>query len=461
MSAIDLTSAQGLGDWLPKDRSIISSWVADQLQKAKETKDEALRPSIQNFSDVVHASSSLLNLANKMFSDVPNRPKYRTDPVGHRALKNFDELIITMNSIIVQGPQFYDVKEPKTAMGLIGFPINALLDWPMATESGYSFFREYPEVNEAIKGVLNDWKEYLGCEDPPNSQKPLDGWLSDTGKKLLASVGNNNVTTATFEQMFVCPDPSDKKYLGYRSWDHFFTRDFQDWFRPLAAPDDDKTNIKFPEPTLVIVNSCESAPLQWAQNVKWSDEFWLKAQPYSLSNMLNDNPLAKSFMGGSVYQAFLSAKSYHCWHAPVSGTVKQIEFVNGTYYSENMYEGFAGDYDDPDPAAPNYSQPYISAVATRGIIYIDADDPRIGLMAIVYIGMAEVSSCEFVVSKEDHVKKGDKIGRFHFGGSSHCMVFQPGVNLQFVNPPENWNMDTEPNQAVKSALGVVVPPYRS
>jgi phosphatidylserine decarboxylase len=37
-------------------------------------------------------------------------------------------------------------------------------------------------------------------------------------------------------------------------------------------------------------------------------------------------------------------------------------------------------------------------VTTRGIIYIQANEP-IGLMAIVYIGMAEVSSYEFTVTK--------------------------------------------------------------
>ena len=30
-----------------------------------------------------------------------------------------------------------------------------------------------------------------------------------------------------------------------------------------------------------------------------------------------------------------------------------------------------------------------------------------------------------------HVNKGDQIGMFHFGGSTHCLIFRPEVNLQF------------------------------
>jgi phosphatidylserine decarboxylase len=32
--------------------------------------------------------------------------------------------------------------------------------------------------------------------------------------------------------------------------------------------------------------------------------------------------LAELFQGGTVYQAFLSALSYHRWHSPVNGVIK-------------------------------------------------------------------------------------------------------------------------------------------
>jgi phosphatidylserine decarboxylase len=105
--------------------------------------------------------------------------------------------------------------------------------------------------------------------------------------------------------------------------------------RPVAYPDD-KLTPAMPDPTIVIDNACESAPLQISTNVQLHDIFWMKQQPYSLADMLANDPLATQFVGGTVYQAFLSALSYHCWHAPVSGTVTKIINVEGSYYSENL-----------------------------------------------------------------------------------------------------------------------------
>ena len=52
-------------------------------------------------------------------------------------------------------------------------------------------------------------------------------------------------------------------------------------------------------------------------------------------------------------------------------------------------------------------------------------------MCVVAIGMAEVSSCQLRFKPGDRITKGDQLGMFHFGGSTHCLVFRPGVNLTF------------------------------
>jgi len=53
----------------------------------------------------------------------------------------------------------------------------------------------------------------------------------------------------------------------------------------------------------------------------------------------------------------------------------------------------------------NNLQPYISTVATRGMVFVQADNQDVGLMAIGFIGMAEVSSCKFVIETSDHITK--------------------------------------------------------
>ena len=169
--------------------------------------------------------------------------------------------------------------------------------------------------------------------------------------------------------------------------------------------------------------------------------------------MLHSKAIAAPFANGTVYQAYLAALTYHRWHAPVSGTVHHIELVAGTFYSQNMYRGFKNPL-GPDPVAPLASQAYLAEVATRGIITIQADNPKIGLMAMVFIGMGEVSSCDFFVWEGERVEQGQQIGTFHYGGSSHCLVFRPETELVWEDAGPY--MDEDVNRRVKSLLAVAL-----
>jgi phosphatidylserine decarboxylase len=57
---------------------------------------------------------------------------------------------------------------------------------------------------------------------------------------------------------------------------------------------------------------------------------------------------------------------------------------------------------------------------------------RFGLLCFVAVGMAEVSSCVLSVKQGQHVNKGEEIGFFQFGGSSHCLVFRRGAVAAFA-----------------------------
>ncbi|MFP3701407.1 phosphatidylserine decarboxylase, partial [Burkholderia sp. SIMBA_013] len=81
---------------------------------------------------------------------------------------------------------------------------------------------------------------------------------------------------------------------------------------------------------------------------------------------------------------------YHRWHAPVDGRVSEAYNVDGTYFSDAEAQG-------ADPGGLNDSQGYTTAVAARAIIVIESDNPAIGKVACVFVGMAEVSSCQVCV----------------------------------------------------------------
>ncbi|KAH7232776.1 phosphatidylserine decarboxylase-domain-containing protein [Fusarium tricinctum] len=436
--------SQTPGLWLPRNKEIILQWVGQKVKQAR-AQDLPMNPNVQAFADFVKGNTILSSLAELQFTEVPADYHNGNDPVGDPQIRDFNTFILVLNRIIVTGPEFFSVEDPD-AMGLIGFPINAVLDWPMGTKAGWTFWY-FPEVNRQFQPILQDFEKYLASPASKAILAAPSGWLGATAQAMIVDKANLDGKQRTFTEIFKCPDPSDTTYLGFESWDQFFTREFNDGLRPVVEP----TNSS------ILNNSCESGPLQYKQNVQASDRFLLKGQPYSLENMLNfDQSRVQQFKNGSVYQAFVSALSYHRWSSPVNGTVVDYVNVPGTYYSESPFQGFP----NPDPNAANNSQPYISSVATRGIIYIQAEGP-IGLMAIVYVGMAEVSSCEFTVTKGQPIKKGDELGMFHFGGSTHCMVFRPDVKLIFNQPPGapgddgTWNWGVKKNLPLNGALALV------
>ncbi|QKF83358.1 phosphatidylserine decarboxylase family protein [Halarcobacter ebronensis] len=419
------------GGWLPSQTEHIDAWIVELKMEVYKQNKPLIKP-IKDFKQMVENDSVLNATAAAMFTEA--RIWREKTPLGTSEVKDFNEFLILLNGIMTQAPQFTVCKDKKGDLepcGLIGFPINALLDWPMATSFGYDFFAN-SLVNQQFKKILEYWSKYLVSKDSryvlvdnyPKKTPEVIAWLSAPAKKEMVKVAceaikekdQKNCNEKKFEDIFEC-DPEDK-YYGFKSWDDFFTRKFKEGVRPIAKGED------------IIVNACESAPLQVVKDVKKDAKFWLKGQPYSLENMMNFDPLAKEFEGGTVYQAFLSALSYHRWNSPVGGKIKKAFIVNGTYYLENKYYGFVNKQ-EADPSAPNDSQPFLSAVATRAVIFIEADNPKIGLMCFIAIGMAEVSSCEITVKEGQKIKKGDELGMFHFGGSTHCLIFRPEVKLKF------------------------------
>jgi phosphatidylserine decarboxylase len=356
-----------------------------------------------------------------------------------------DEMLQLFDSFIYDAPEF-DVQSKWG--GLIAFPFNAVIDWPMTTPAGTALFTS-PAVNAAFKKIFDAWAIYLHSKASASVLNEQTGWLSEDARSLL-SVPKYDAPQTPYAVPFYDafkPGPGDPaQYYGFKCWDDFFTRYFKDDVRPLEDP----TNPN------VIVSGCESDVQRIYRNAKPTDQFWVKSQPYSLLHLLNHDPhYSKYFVqdwdektqtgGATVFQAFLSAKSYHRWHTPVGGRILKIVEVAGTYYAVSPEAAL-------DPGAPDLSQPYICQTATRALIFIDADDP-IGLMCFVAVGMSEVSTCEVTVKAGQTVEKGDDLGTFHHGGSTHCLVFPNAVGSKLTfsvdgypdNPPNEWAPKVAPH----------------
>ena len=386
--------------WLPADQDALESWLAGHRERVEAKGEQVpLHPVITEFAELIDTDPIVGMYLQEMIAQVPRSNRYRK-----RHLDSVEQMLRLINEVLTVAPEWGD--------SAVVTPLGTILDWTMGTPAGFAAYRD-PRINAMIKKILAAWCAFL---DSPDSLYVLNespsGWMCDEARRAIG--------IEQFEH-----DPTDEHW-GFTSWNDFFTRRLKDGARPVASPDDDK----------VIVNACEATPYRIATDVKRQGRFWIKSQPYSLQDMLANDDSVDQFVGGTVYQAFLSARNYHRWHSPVAGTIVKAFVQSGTYYSEADSEG-------KDAVNPPNSQSYLAHVAVRAIILIDADDPAIGLVALVAIGMSEVSSCLISthVTGGQHVAKGEELGTFQFGGSTHCLVFRQGViadfSLEALPQPDN------------------------
>ncbi|KAG8216761.1 phosphatidylserine decarboxylase [Butyriboletus roseoflavus] len=359
------------------------------------------------FIDTIQASEVMSPLMDLIFKQVNKDDKWAASDEKYR-VRDIDHLRDSLTSVTQGPPEVYIVRnlEGEKVGEPIGVPIYLILDLLSNTSAAYDLFR-LKEFNNAMRTFLNKWGNYLANDSRSNSTltQAESGWFGSYALNVL----EQGLQGQSFEQTYgVKPAEAQQ---AYKTWDNFFIRPFKniEEARPVVQV------ARFP----AIYNACESTSLRTAHNVKLDDTFWLKGQNYSLYDMFGGNPAitpeslsayAQRFVGGSVYQAFLSPQDYHHWHSPVKGKILE-----------------ATDLQSGDPhGAMIRTQPWLSVAAARGVIIIQPEEPtELEWVAFIGIGMVEVSTIDLAVSKDgsggkpNHVEAGDHLGMFHFGGSSH------------------------------------------
>ncbi|KAI0335630.1 hypothetical protein GY45DRAFT_816518 [Cubamyces sp. BRFM 1775] len=234
---------------------------------------------------------------------------------------------------------------------------------------------------------------------------------------------------------------------GWKTFNEFFARHINPSFRPIADPTDPTVIVNPADCTfdgVWPINDTESADIT---------SFDVKGVPWSISQLLDDNSdgsgmcFGPMFAGGIFTHSFLNATDYHRQHAPVSGRVVEAKVIPGLCYLEVvlkeadgkspdgshprlvMHRPMVRKADDPAinlvPDAPD--SPGYQFIQSRGLILIESN---IGLVAVLPIGMAQVSSVVLSVKAGDYVEKGQEISCFQFGGSDIVMVFQKDAKVK-------------------------------
>ncbi|KAF2148619.1 hypothetical protein K461DRAFT_272092 [Myriangium duriaei CBS 260.36] len=203
----------------------------------------------------------------------------------------------------------------------------------------------------------------------------------------------------------------------FSSFNDFFYRTLKPGSRPIAEPDNAKT-IVFPADSTFDV----------AYSIDANDFINVKGLQWNTNDLLKDSRYHDDFDGGVWMHAFLNTWNYHRQHAPVAGVVKEAKIIHGAAYID-VIASDDGDLEHirrlPSLSAQDGSG--YQFLQTRGLIVIDAGE--LGLVAVLPIGMSQVSGIVLTVEPGQKVEKGDNLSYFKFGGSDIVVVFQPKAGL--------------------------------
>jgi phosphatidylserine decarboxylase len=264
-------------------------------------------------------------------------------------------------------------------------------------------------------------------------REPISSWLkkySDTWGEFLNSPeswSNEYYEKAKTDDHFGL----NKGWYGdkniWTSFNDFFARRLADpSARPIAQSD--------------VVAPADSVP-QGVWNI--SDDGQLEehegvviksARFTSIADLIGpDSAYTKSFDAGTMTHTFLDVNDYHRYHFPVSGTIVEVRKIPGISAAGGItvWDAEEGRY------RLEAQNPGWQMIETRSCVIVDTDE--FGLVAVLPVGMSQVSSCnwEDSVKVGARVEKGDPMGYFLFGGSDIIMLFQKQVSVSMLAPGSN------------------------
>jgi len=211
---------------------------------------------------------------------------------------------------------------------------------------------------------------------------------------------------------------------GWNNFNQFFARRLKPGLRPIASLCDDS----------VIVSPADSTFVGWWQ-IHDDSRIIVKNLEWSILELLDNSPFKDRFRGGIFTHSFLNTFDYHRYHVPVSGIIREARQIKSLVYLDVVAKKEDDEYvlDAVDGTGYQFSQ-------ARGLIVIESS---IGLVAVLPIGMAQVSSSVISAEKGKNLHKGEEFGNFLFGASDIIMLFEAASNVELTaTPTHHYNMGT-------------------
>ena len=262
--------------------------------------------------------------------------------------------------------------------------------------------------SDRFRGWLTDFARQWGSFlDTPESfsQEILQSFL-------------DNAPEYTIEESLVEGTPNTPS--GWLTFNQFFARELNAGLRPIAEPG---SNLVITSP----------ADCSYRHTFDIDDQSGIPGITLKnthsfagVGQLLQGSEHADAFAGGTFVHFMLPPSSYHRYHLPVSGTVRESYLVSGKSYLQSVIQD--GQLESLDSAETGYE-----FTQNRGVVVLDTagpDGPGIGLVAVVPVGMAHVSSVTLTTVVGEHAAKGEEFGFFQFGGSDIIILLQAGARAR-------------------------------
>jgi phosphatidylserine decarboxylase len=191
---------------------------------------------------------------------------------------------------------------------------------------------------------------------------------------------------------------------GWLTFNQFFARQLRPGKRPVDGPCDDA----------IVVSAADSIfKGQWP--IQSDSRIAIKNMNWSIDELLEGSPYKDRFKNGIFVHSYLAANDYHRYHTPVAGVIKEARKISG-HVTMDVIRKPDGSLESVDGTGYQFRQ-------VRGLVVMESP---LGLVAVLPIGMAQVSSVNLTAEVGATLRKGEEFGFFLFGGSDIVMLFEAG-----------------------------------
>lgn len=272
-------------------------------------------------------------------------------------------------------------------------------------EDMYAFFDEWvvflPIIDNA-RLYMDAFYEFAGSGKGREvvAREPFRSWLYE----FMMAVGqfmDSSQSAAAVPWWTGDPRINMADYVvppgGYQSFNEFFTRRLKPGTRPIDSPGD----------ASVLTSPADCYLLKMSDILTSETKLGVKGESLNIKELLGNDKRADDFINGKAILCMLNTTDYHRYHSPVEGRIVSQHQLAGLYY------GMDGGW--------------IEYFFQHRRGYFIFDTWKYGHVAMVCVGMFNISSITFITSEGDFVEKGEELGNFAYGGSAIILLFEPDV----------------------------------